>query len=130
VAWCCKTVTAERSIRGQLCGAKREGKTSLQMSVSVACFFFILGFTSQSTVSNVVRSRLSSFFLSFLHLYLLDVTPCGLAGRYPKMKAVCSSETLVPTCKSTRRRNSEDKHRHLHRLENLKSLICSRVIIS
>jgi hypothetical protein len=37
-----------------------------------------------------------------------------------KMEAVCSSETLVSTYKSTRRYYPEDQHRHLHRSENLK----------
>jgi hypothetical protein len=37
------------------------------------------------------------------------------------MEAVCSPDTLVSTHKSTRRYNSEDQHRHLHRRENLKS---------
>jgi hypothetical protein len=46
------------------------------------------------------------------------VTPCGLT-----MEAVCSSETLVPTYKSTRHHNPQDHHGNLHRRENLKSLI-------
>jgi hypothetical protein len=53
-----------------------------------------------------------------------------LVGRYKrfggkyralKMEAVCSSETLLSTYKSTRRYNPKDQHRHLHRRENLKS---------
>jgi hypothetical protein len=39
-----------------------------------------------------------------------------------KMEAVCSSETLVPTHKSTRRDCPEDQHRHLHRRKNPKSV--------
>jgi hypothetical protein len=35
------------------------------------------------------------------------------------MAEVCSSDTLVSTCKSTRRYNPENQHRHLHRWENL-----------
>jgi hypothetical protein len=38
------------------------------------------------------------------------------------MEVVCSSETLVPTYKSTRRYNPEDQILKLHRRENLKSL--------
>jgi hypothetical protein len=38
-----------------------------------------------------------------------------------KMEAVCSTETLVTTYKSTRRHNPEDCHGRLRRLENLKS---------
>jgi hypothetical protein len=34
---------------------------------------------------------------------------------------LCSSETLVSAYKTTRRYNPEDRHRHLHRRENLKS---------
>jgi hypothetical protein len=37
------------------------------------------------------------------------------------MVAVYSSETVVFACKSTRRYNPEDKHRHLRRRENFKS---------
>jgi hypothetical protein len=33
-----------------------------------------------------------------------------------KVKAVCSSEMLLPPYKSTRRQNSEDQLRHLHAL--------------
>jgi hypothetical protein len=57
------------------------------------------------------------------------VTPCGLVGEYesfggtyclhlqgwhldPEMEAVCSSETLVPTFKSTRLYNPEDHRGH------------------
>jgi hypothetical protein len=40
------------------------------------------------------------------------------------METVRSSETLVTTCKSIRRYNPEDQHRHLHRRENLKSYDC------
>jgi hypothetical protein len=36
------------------------------------------------------------------------------------MEAVCSSETLASTNKSTRRYYPEDQHRYLHRRENLK----------
>jgi hypothetical protein len=38
-----------------------------------------------------------------------------------KMEAVYSSETLVSTYNSVRRYNPEDRHRHLHHRENLKS---------
>jgi hypothetical protein len=38
-----------------------------------------------------------------------------------KMKAVHSSDVLLSTCKSTRRYNPEDKYRHHHCRENLKS---------
>jgi hypothetical protein len=38
-----------------------------------------------------------------------------------KIEAVCLSETLASTYKSTRRHSPEDQHRHLHRRENLKS---------
>jgi hypothetical protein len=38
-----------------------------------------------------------------------------------KMETVRLSKTFVPTCKSTQRYNPEDKHRHLHRRENLRS---------
>jgi hypothetical protein len=48
------------------------------------------------------------------------VTLCGLQL---KMEAVCSSETLVSTFKSTWHYNPEDQHRHLHRRENLRSRI-------
>jgi hypothetical protein len=37
------------------------------------------------------------------------------------MEEVYSSETLVTTYKSTRRRNPEDQHRHFHLYKNLKS---------
>jgi hypothetical protein len=37
-----------------------------------------------------------------------------------KMEAVCSSETLVPTYKSTRRHNPENHNQQLHRRENLR----------
>jgi hypothetical protein len=37
-----------------------------------------------------------------------------------KMETICSSKILVSTYKSTRR-DPEDKHRHLHNRENLKS---------
>jgi hypothetical protein len=37
------------------------------------------------------------------------------------MEAHCASETLVSTYKSTRRYNTEDKHRKLYRRENLES---------
>jgi hypothetical protein len=37
-----------------------------------------------------------------------------------KMKAVCSSETLVTIYKSTWHHNPEDHHLHLHHHENLK----------
>jgi hypothetical protein len=67
------------------------------------------------------------------------VTPCRLVGRYQsfygeayclplqpwyalKMKTVYSSETLESTYMSTRRYKPEE-HRHVHRLENLKSQI-------
>jgi hypothetical protein len=39
------------------------------------------------------------------------------------METVCFSETLLSTCKSTRRYNPEDQHRILHRRENLNSHI-------
>jgi hypothetical protein len=39
------------------------------------------------------------------------------------MKAVCSSEMLVSTYKSTRRCNPEDQPRHPHCRENLKSQV-------
>jgi hypothetical protein len=48
------------------------------------------------------------------------VTLCKLGSGYLKMVAVCSSETLVPTYKSTQHYNSEDHHWHLHHYENLK----------
>jgi hypothetical protein len=38
-----------------------------------------------------------------------------------KKEAVCFTETLISTHKSTRRYNSEDQHQHLYRRENLKS---------
>jgi hypothetical protein len=38
-----------------------------------------------------------------------------------KMEAVCSSRTLVCTCKFTRRYNPEDRYRHIRRCEHLKS---------
>jgi hypothetical protein len=38
-----------------------------------------------------------------------------------KMKAICSSKTLVSTYKSAQRYNPEDQHRHLHPHENLNS---------
>jgi hypothetical protein len=37
------------------------------------------------------------------------------------MEAVCSSETLASSYKSTWFYNQEDEHRHLHHRENLKS---------
>jgi hypothetical protein len=40
-----------------------------------------------------------------------------------KVETVCSSETLVPTYKSTRRRNPEDQHRQPRRREDLESRI-------
>jgi hypothetical protein len=36
-----------------------------------------------------------------------------------KMEAVCSSETLVPTYKSTWHHNPENHNQHIHRLDNL-----------
>jgi hypothetical protein len=36
-----------------------------------------------------------------------------------KMEAVCSSETLLSTYKSTQRYNTEDQRQHLHGCENL-----------
>jgi hypothetical protein len=45
---------------------------------------------------------------------------CGLVGGL-KIEAVCSSETLVPTYKSTQRHNPEDHCGYLHHHENLKS---------
>jgi hypothetical protein len=44
------------------------------------------------------------------------VAPCSLVGYYQY-----SPVTLVSTCKSARRYNSEDQHRHLHRRENVRS---------
>jgi hypothetical protein len=38
-----------------------------------------------------------------------------------KMEAIRSSETLVISCKTTRRHNPEDHDRHLHHRENLRS---------
>jgi hypothetical protein len=53
------------------------------------------------------------------------VTPCGLVRTNVSeehtasiFKAVCFSEMLVSTYKSTRRYNPEDKHRHLYRRKN------------
>jgi hypothetical protein len=61
------------------------------------------------------------------------VTQCGLVCTYQRFEehtasiswaeAVCSSETLVSTYKSTRRYSPEDQHRHLHFHQNLKSHI-------
>jgi hypothetical protein len=63
------------------------------------------------------------------------VTPNGLVSEYQcfggmyclsttsalKMKALCSSEVLVTTHKSTQCYNPEDRHWHLHCCENLES---------
>jgi hypothetical protein len=70
------------------------------------------------------------------HAYKLDtpvsmvvswiVTPCGLISGHQRFGGTdclhlrgCSTETLVPTCKSTWRHNQEI-HRHFHRREDLK----------
>jgi hypothetical protein len=37
------------------------------------------------------------------------------------METVCCYETLISTYESTWRHNTEEKHRHLHRRENLRS---------
>jgi hypothetical protein len=49
-----------------------------------------------------------------------------------KTETVCFSETLVSIYKSTRRCNLEDQHWHLHRRENLKSIIkiCNTILKS
>jgi hypothetical protein len=61
--------------------------------------------------------------LRVLMLIFWAVTPCGLVDRYQRFRAeveaVCFSETLVSTYKSTRRHNS-DEHRHLHGRENIR----------
>jgi hypothetical protein len=53
-------------------------------------------------------------------LMLLVVKLCGFVAL--NMEALCFSETLIPTYKSTRRYNPEDEHRHLHLCDNLRSL--------
>jgi hypothetical protein len=72
------------------------------------------------------------------------VTPCGLVGRYQCFEVTyylplqgwshfdggnCFSETLLSTCKSTRRYYPEDQHPHLHRRENHKSE-CDEMFLS
>jgi hypothetical protein len=67
-------------------------------------------------VLTVVKMSMAAFWV---------MTPCGLVDRYQpsrrnmlppsltlKREAVCSSETLVPIYKSTRRHNPEDHYGH------------------
>jgi hypothetical protein len=48
------------------------------------------------------------------------VTPCVYQSFYGTYCLRPQAETLVSSCKSARRYNSEDQHRRLHRRENLK----------
>jgi hypothetical protein len=63
--------------------------------------------------------------VSVTALLFWGVTPCGLVSRnilsilFLKMEAIRSYETLVCTYESTRCHNPE-RHRHIHRRENLK----------
>jgi hypothetical protein len=56
--------------------------------------------------------------LSYLWVYSYNSSKLTLAL---KMEVVCFSETLVCIYESTRRHSPEERHRHLHRRENLRS---------
>jgi hypothetical protein len=75
------------------------------------CHYIAVSLLSCSTV--LIRMWIPAF-----RTYIL------LPTSGPKMEAVCSSETLVSTYKSTRYYNPEDQQRHTHCRENRKSHSC------
>jgi hypothetical protein len=73
----------------------------------------------EDDMRNIIKCRYFTFS------YIFNFCWCCHPSSALKMEAVCSSETMISTYKSTRRHNPEEQHRHLHRRENLISYLGS-----